>query len=154
ENGEVEFGRLCKPDGFADLAGLGRHAVAKLFQHVRHHHSDHDLVLDEENRTARRARCRHRWNPCPFPGNQGWQIKPAGATLMRELRRSTERCGLPFAIIGGETSAPSTPERSPVPHREQGKRANFPLMPPVRVASIVRMMRARPPAITPLLYRY
>jgi hypothetical protein len=59
KNGEVEIGRLGEPDGLLDLPGLSRDAVAELFEHVGHHHPDHDLVLDEEDRTARRPRLSH-----------------------------------------------------------------------------------------------
>jgi hypothetical protein len=65
ENGEIEFGRLHQLDRFADFAGLGSYAVAQLFQHVSDHHPDHNLVFDEENRTARRPCRYHEGNPCP-----------------------------------------------------------------------------------------
>ena len=59
ENGEVELGGLRQSDGLADLAGFGRDAVAQLLQHVGDHHPDHDFVLNEEHRTARRPRRDH-----------------------------------------------------------------------------------------------
>src|SRR6185369_9088735 len=65
ENGEIEFSRLHQPDRFADFAGLGSYAVAQLFQHISDHHPDHDLVFNEENRTARRPCRYHEGNPCP-----------------------------------------------------------------------------------------
>ena len=35
--------------GVTDFAGFGGDAVAELFQHVGHHHPDHDLVFNEEH---------------------------------------------------------------------------------------------------------
>src|SRR5229473_4194773 len=78
ENGEVELGALRQPDRLVDLAGLGGHAVAELLQHVRDHHPDHHLVLDEEHRTARRPRRSHD-NVLARPKPQGSQITPIGA---------------------------------------------------------------------------
>jgi hypothetical protein len=60
-DGDVEFGRLGEPQGFGDVAGLGSDLVAQLFKHIRDHHPDHHLVLDEEYRAARkpcRGHCR------------------------------------------------------------------------------------------------
>ena len=53
--------------GFFDVAGFGRHRVAQILQHVGDHHPDHDLVLDQEYRPARRPHCTHSASPCPSP---------------------------------------------------------------------------------------
>jgi len=65
-DGELEVGRLRKPDGLADLASLAGNAVAELFEHVGDHHPDHDLVLDEKHRTAFRP-CRHHDGILAYP---------------------------------------------------------------------------------------
>src|SRR6476646_3108038 len=44
-----------------------------------------------------------------LPQNQGWQITPSGATLMRQPQSSEGCCSLPIAALGGGLSARSTP---------------------------------------------
>ncbi len=44
-----KLGGARELDRLIDLAGFGGDAIAKLRQHVRDHHADHDLVLDEEH---------------------------------------------------------------------------------------------------------
>jgi hypothetical protein len=59
EDGEVEISGLGELDRLVDIAGLRGHAVTEFFQHVGDHHPDHDLILHEEHRTARRSCRRH-----------------------------------------------------------------------------------------------
>jgi hypothetical protein len=61
--------------------------VAQLFQHVSDHHPDHDLVFNEENRTARRPCRYHEGNPCPsealrFAKNAPWRNVDINGTLL------------------------------------------------------------------------
>src|SRR6476660_2180242 len=44
-----------------------------------------------------------------LPQNQGWQITPSGATLMRQPQSSDGCCSLPIAALAGGLSARSTP---------------------------------------------
>ena len=85
----IEFGRLHQLDRFADFAGLGSDAVAQLFQHVSDHHPDHDLVFNEENRTACRPCRYHDGNPCPskalrFAKNTSWRNVDMNRRALRQ----------------------------------------------------------------------
>src|ERR1700722_10273626 len=85
EDGEVVLAALRQPDRLVDLAGLGSDAVAELRQHVDDHHSDHDLVLDEEYRTARRARRNH-GDVLAVPGLKQITLTGAMSTRVRLIR--------------------------------------------------------------------
>jgi len=47
EDGKIKLYRLDELDGLANLTRFACYGVAKLFEHVGHHHSDHYFVFDE-----------------------------------------------------------------------------------------------------------
>src|SRR6185312_16299266 len=102
------IGRLRKPDRLVDFARLGRHGVAEFLKHVGDHHPDHDLVLDEEHRAARRPRRSHDVSPCPCPFDlKVWQIPAMNATSSLPGRSLLQRvaAGPTSALIAGAFNA-------------------------------------------------
>jgi hypothetical protein len=78
---------LQKPFQMENLAGLRGDAVAKLLQHVRNHHADHDLVLDEEYRATGWLRWHHEEFRClPMPNSRH---KVANCAAERNAARSS-----------------------------------------------------------------